>query len=436
VTANPEPDDYQEPQERTLRIEVPRPFTPLLGKKRYKGAHGGRGGCKSHFFAEQLIKWSIEEPPLRFVCVREIQKSLEQSVKRLLEDKIKSLDVGSLFRIMNNEIVTPGGGLIIFQGMQNHTAESIKSLEAYRGAWVEEAQTLSQTSLDLLRPTLRVEGSELWFSWNPRHATDPVDKFFRSGEPPPDSACVEVNYLDNPWLPDVLKAEADWDRRRDPDKYAHVWGGKYIKNSEARVFKNWRVEEFDTPSTASFLHGGDWGFATDPTVLLRMWQREPRVLMIDAERYGVGVEIDDTPDFFDGLLCGDACGAWPPAPVGHDRKVCERPEHGKAREWEVRADSARPETISYVKRHGYTRIVPANKGPNSVEEGVKFLKNYDIIIHPRCKRTIDEFTYYSYKVDKTTGVVLPILQDEKNHVIDSARYAVERLRKAKAGLVF
>ena len=177
-----------------------------------------------------------------------------------------------------------GSGIIIFQGMQNHTADSIKSLEGYDGAWVEEAQSLSQRSLDLLRPTIRKEGSELWFTWNPRYEKDPIDLFLRGGNPPSGSVIKRVNWSDNPWFPDVLRDEMEYDRRRDPEKFAHVWEGEYESLSEARVFKNWKVDEFESPKDAMFKFGADWGFAKDPTVLVRGWF-EGRTLYIDYEAY-------------------------------------------------------------------------------------------------------------------------------------------------------
>lgn len=400
----------------TLRIETPRVFLPLLKPARYKGAWGGRGSGKSHFFAEMLIERALMTPGLRAVCIREVQKSLEQSVKRLLEIKIGALGVGHLFGVQEFEIKTPGGGLLIFQGMQNHTADSIKSLEGYDIAWCEEAQSLSQRSLDLLRPTIRKPGSELWFSWNPRLAKDPVDDFLRCNKPetkargikPPDNAVVvKVNWSDNPWFPEDLLAEKDLDRSRDPDKYAHVWLGEYEKNSEARVFRNWKVDEFDTPAGATFYHGADWGFSIDPTVLVRCFI-DGRTLYVDREVYKVGCSIDATPALFDGL----------------------DPSNPKsARNWVIRADSARPETIDHLRRHDYPKITPARKGPNSVKDGVEFLKSYDIVVHPRCKHTIDELSLYSFKVDPKTLDVLPELEDKKNHVIDALRYAVEEVRR-------
>ena len=337
------------------------------------------------------------------VCVREIQRTLNQSVKKLIEQKIETLNVGAYFNVQDSRITSKHGGVIIFEGMQNHTADSIKSLENFGIAWVEEAQSLSQRSLDLLRPTIRADDSELWFSWNPNLATDPVDALLRGETPPPGAKVVKVNYRDNPWLPQVLRDELDYDQKRDPDKFAHVWLGEYQRNSEARVFRNWTIEDFDTDECATFRLGADWGFSVDPSVLVRCYING-RKLFVDHEAYMIGCEIDQLPDLFAGV-----------------------PDSER---WFITADSARPETISYMKKHGYPKINRAIKGPKSVEDGIEFLKSYDIVVHPRCVHLIDELTLYSYKTDPLTGEILPILADKNNHVIDSLRYACEGARKA------
>lgn len=338
---------------------------------------------------------------MRGACIREYQVTLEQSVKRLLDDKIKAYDLGREFRVLNTHIETPGNGIIIFKGMQSYNADSIKSLEGFSRAWVEEAQNFSQRSLDLLRPTIREPGSEIWFSWNPSTDKAPVDKFLRSVPPPPDSIVVRSSYRDNPLFPDVLRKEMEWDRARDPEKFAHVWLGEYERHAENRVFKNWVIEEFETQPDALFLMGGDWGFSIDPSVLVRCYVIGRR-LFIDYEAYRIGVEIDHLPDLFDQVP--------------------------GAREWVITADSARPETISYLQRHGFPKMVASIKGKDSVKEGVLFLQNYDIVVHPRCTHVIDELTMYAYKTDPLTGFVTPVLADKKNHCIDSLRYAVEKLR--------
>lgn len=214
----------------TLGIETAEVFEPLLDPRRYKGAHGGRGSGKSHFFAEMLVERAILEPGLRAVCIREVQKSLKESAKKLIEDKIQALNVGHLFDVQTTEIKTPGGGSILFQGMQDHTAETIKSLEGMDVAWVEEAQTLSEKSWRMLRPTIRKEGSEIWCSWNPRRRIDPVDQFFRGPQAANDNdiVCVAANWSDNPWFPEVLESERRRDEKNDPDGYNHVWDGGYV----------------------------------------------------------------------------------------------------------------------------------------------------------------------------------------------------------------
>jgi phage terminase large subunit len=415
---------------RTIDTSLARVFLPLEQTGRYIGAHGGRGSAKSHYFAEKLVRKCVRQRATHAVCIREVQKSLAQSAKRTIEGKILSLGVGHLFDVQKAEIKTPGGGLIIFQGMQNHTADSIKSLEGYDVAWVEEAQTLSQTSLRLLRPTLRKPGSELWFSWNPKNPTDPVDDFLRGNGPrkdgekweaPPRLRIVEANWQHNPWFHETeLPADKDYDFRRDRDMYAHVWGGEYEKNSQARVFKNWRVEHFEPPPTGTILYGGaDWGFSQDPTVGLICFI-VGRTLYFWREVWAIGCEIDRTPALFDQLDPTWTAG----------RRRAEPNWQSLGQRVPFISDSARPETISYMQRNGYSRMQAALKGPGSIEEGVEFLKQYDIVIHPDCKHVAQEFEHYSFKIDPHTDEITNVLDDKKNHTIDSARYAVENVRRA------
>lgn len=218
-----------------LQAEIPHVFAPLMQRMRYLGAWGGRASGKSHFFATKLIIRAIEQPGLRAVCVREVQKSLAQSVKQLIEDKIKALGVEEKFEVLESEIRTPGGGLIVFQGMSNHNASTIKSLEGMDIAWVEEAQALSQRSLDLLRPTIRSPDSEIWFSWNPENENDPVDRFLRGHSRPPNAIVIQANYTDNPFCSPAILEEAELDRR-DPDKWAHIWAGEYAKIVEGAYY--------------------------------------------------------------------------------------------------------------------------------------------------------------------------------------------------------
>ncbi len=228
---------------KALRIETPRKFLPLLKPSRYKGAYGGRGSGKSHFFAGLLIGDSLAEPGntgegLRSVCIREVQKDLSQSAKLLLQDKLIQYGLGEAdgFKVFRDVIETPKDGAIIFKGMQDYTADSIKSLERFKRAWWEEAQTASTTSLSLLRPTLRADGSELWFSWNPRRKQDPVDVMLRGAQLPTGATVVKANWSDNPWFPKVLEQERLDCLRDNAEQYDHIWDGGYVSVVEGAYY--------------------------------------------------------------------------------------------------------------------------------------------------------------------------------------------------------
>lgn len=366
---------------------------------RYRCAYGGRGSAKSMSFAIALVLKAAQKP-LRILCTREIQGSIKDSVKAEIELAIERSGLGWFYTVLETEIRGKNGSLFTFAGLR-HNATAIKSKAGIDIAWVEEADMVSQVSIDILDPTIRKPGSEIWFTWNPRFETDPVDVMFRT-DPPPGSIVRRVNWNDNPWFAETeLVRKLEWDRDRDPDKYAHVWLGEYSRNSEQRVFRNWRVEAFDTPREARFRFGADWGFAVDPTVLVRCYL-DSRTLYVDHCVSEVGCEIDKTPALFDRV-----------------------PD---SRKWPITADSARPETVSYMRRQAF-KIVSAIKGAGSIEDGVEFLKSFDIVVHPRCEPVIEELTLYSYKVDAQTGEVLPVLEDKHNNTIDALRYALEGLRK-------
>lgn len=347
----------------------------------------------------------MRDADMQFVCIREIQRSLKFSAKKLVETKIQSLGVSHLFDITLTEIRRIGGnGVMIFQGMQDHTADSIKSLEGFHRAWVEEAQNLSHRSLQLLRPTIREEGSEIWFSWNPDQPTDAVDSFLCSDEAPDGMILVHVNHDSNPFLPDTLHKEMEHDRKYNPDSFDHVWLGGYNKKTDAQIFAGkWMVDEFEPGADWDGpYHGLDFGFSNDPTAATKSWVHD-RTLYIEHEAGNVGLELDDTSEFMKTRIPG-----------------IER--HA------IRADNARPESISYLRRHGLPRTEAVKKGKGSVEDGIEHIKSYKrVVIHPRCEETAREFRLYSYKVDKRSGDILPTIVDEHNHYIDSIRYGLEPL---------
>lgn len=399
-----------------LELATPRWALPLLASARYKGAKGGRSSGKSHFFAELAVERMVTDPALRLVCIREVQRSLKFSAKSLIEKKIQEMGVSHLFTVLTTEIRRNGGtGVMIFEGMQDHTADSLKSLEGFAVAWCEEAQALSQRSLDLLLPTIRAEGSEIWFSWNPDQPTDPVDKLFAGllGDAVPvasgaatveGAVLVHVNYLDNPFCPQVSRDEAARMARVDPDAYGHTWLGLHNTRSDAKILNGkWIIDEFEPQADWDGpYHGADFGFAQDPNTLVRVWI-DGRRLMVEQEAYKVGQDTDDIPEH------------WKREVPGSEAFV-------------IRADSARPETISYLKRHGFPKIEGVPKWKGSVEDGIAHLRQYDkIVIHPRCVHAADEARHYSYKVDARTGDVLPVVVDKHNHIWDAVRYALNPL---------
>lgn len=394
----------------TLRILTPRVFEPLLYPSRYKGAYGGRGSGKSHHFAEKVIQAALTSPK-RIVCIREVQKSIKESVKRLLEDKIKTLEVGSYFQVLDREIRGINGSLIIFQGMQDHTAESIKSLEGYDIAWVEEAQSLSARSLRLLRPTIRKQSSELWFTWNPMSADDPIDAFLRGDNVPPDSKVVQANWSDNPWFPSELERERIFDLKYNSGTYDHVWEGAYLVNSDSQIFAGkYRIDDFEVLDTWDGPYqGGDLGFSQDPTAAIRCYIAND-VLYVSHEAYKTKLELDDTATFLKGRI----------------------PDFDL---YTTRWDNSRPESISYFKRHGLPRSEPVKKWTGSIEDGIQFLRSFrEIVIHTRCNELAREFRLYSYKVDPRTGDITTKIIDAYNHGIDALRYALVPMMKGKRQL--
>lgn len=385
-----------------IKDPIPPAFDFLSRRSRYKVAYGGRGSGKSWAMARRLLIDAAYEGPIRALCTREFQASIADSVHALLSDQVQQLGLDAFYEVKRDSIIGANGSVFLFAGLRRDP-KKVKSTEGIDIAWVEEADTISNESLDLLIPTIRKPGSEIWFTFNPDGPDDPVYKrFVIDGRD--DAIVTKVNHDSNPWFPDVLRREMEWDKAHDTDKWMHVWEGEPRRASNAQVFGGrWRVERFNTPSDAQFYHGADWGFAQDPTALVRAYVDDDK-LYIDRECYGVGVDIDDTPKMFDAIET--------------------------SRKWRIVADSARPETISYMRKNGF-QIVGAKKGKGSVQDGVEFIKSFDeIVIHPECKRMIDEMKMYSYKLDRLTGEPTPVLEDKHNHCIDALRYALEPVMKS------
>jgi len=382
-------------------------FEPFLEPHRYKVAVGGRAGMRSWTVARLLLLEGMKRKVF-ILCAREFQTSIKDSVLRLLEEQIDLMGLGDHYRVMRDSIVGDNGTEFIFKGL-HHNIYEIKSTEGIDYCWVEEAENVSNESWDVLLPTIRKHGSEVWLTYNPKDDDAPTHKRFYL-QRQPDEVLVETNYLDTQAFGALSKETfelAENDRKYDPDRYEWVWLGKPRRLSASRIFAGKiRQAVFSPPEDCRFFHGADWGFAQDPTVLVRSWI-DGRSLYVDHAEYGYGVEMQELPALFDRVTT--------------------------SRGWPIHADEARPETIAYMRREGFT-IDGAEKGKGSVEDGIEWLRSFDeIVVHERCGQFLDEARLYSYKVDSRTGEVLPIIVKAYDHGWDALRYAYVGLIKNNYG---
>lgn len=403
---------------------LPRAYDFLRERRaRYKCAYGGRGAGRSWSFAQALlIIGAFDRPGLRVLCAREHQKSIADSVHRLLRDQIERLGLTRLYDVTDASIEGPGGTLFLFAGLR-HNIENIKSMEGIDIVWIEEAERVSENSWRTLVPTIRKADSEIWVTFNPNQEADPTYQRLVL-HPPADAIVVKTSWRDNVYFPDTLRVEMAHDWAVDPEMAAHVWEGECRQYNDAQVLSGkWRVEAF-TPVTAGSqawdgpYFGADWGYARDPTALSRVWLAPGSVpgmqrLMIEHEACAVGVDMDELPDLFDSVP--------------------------GSRDYVIRADAARPETNNHMRNNGF-QVESAPKWQGSVEDGVGWLRSCEeIVIHPRCERAAKEALLWSYKLDPQTEDVLPILKKGHDHLFDSIRYGcapmIRNLGSARAGLI-
>lgn len=387
------------------KIKFPTWAKDLFRPNRYKVLYGGRGSGKSYAVADALLLAGYHRP-CRILCAREFQNSLSESVLFLLAERIAALGLESFYEVQRETILGKNGTSFIFKGVRNNV-QSIKSMAGITHLWLEEAQTVSKSSWDVLIPTIREPGSEIWVTFNPYRRDDPTYAMFVN-EPPDGAFVKKVNWRDNPHWPETLEVERKRLLAKDPNLYAHVYEGECLEITEAQVFNGcFEVAEFEpTKHWDGPYIGVDWGFSQDPTAAVKLWVHD-RKLYVEHELYRPRLELDDT---------APALLATIPDIATHA----------------VRCDNARPESISYIKRNGIPRAIACEKGKGSVEDGVSFIKSFDrVIIHPRCPNTFNEFRLYSYKVDRLSGDILPVLLDENNHAIDAIRYALEPIMKSR-----
>lgn len=398
---------------KTERVEMPQALIPLFTQKRgdlrWRVLRGGRGSGKSFTAAMMAAIWGAVEP-LRILCTREYQNTIKESfhaeLKRAIEASAwlsSEYDVGiDYLRHKTN------GTEFIFKGLR-HDINGIKSMAAIDLAIVEEAETVPNASWIDFLPTIRAAKSEFWIIYNPKSRESWVARKFDGDKNPPRSCIVDINYNENPFFPSVL----DEMRRDDLETmehalYRHIWEGAYYEQSEAQVFAGrYEAREFEPGGAWNGPYFGlDFGFSQDPTAGVKAWISDG-LLYIENDVSVVGLELDDTAQ--------EVIEALP-----------------DAKRHAIRADNARPESISYLKRQGLPRIVACEKGKGSVEDGIQFIKSFkNVIIHPRCSATLKEFALYSYKTDRQSGDILPDLLDKNNHCIDALRYALEPIMKKK-----
>lgn len=403
----------------TASIALPPKLIPVFAPNnmRYRTSWGGRGSGKTRTFAlmTAIKGYMFAEMGLSgaILCGREFMNSLADSSMEEIKQAIRSVPwLESYYDIGENYIRTRNKRVFyLFCGLRQNL-ESLKSKARILLCWIDEAETVSEMAYRKLLPTVReqvqlpsgdIYMSEIWVTFNPEKRDSPTSVRFRH-EKILDSDGVqigvgsEMNYMDNPWFPEVLEIERKRDKKNLEDAvYRWIWEGAYLEQSEAQVFKNkYIIEKFKAnPKTWDGPYIGlDFGFAQDPTACVKVWIHEDRIY-IEYEAGGVGMELDDTVPIL-------------------EKKI---PDIAK---YPVYADNARPESISHLRKKGLRRIVGVEKGKGSVEDGIAFIKSFEkVVIHPRCTNTIQEFRDYSYKKDRLTDEILPVLIDKDNHYIDA-----------------
>jgi len=384
-----------------MRVQFPKSVEPFFQPFRYKVLYGGRGAGRSWNIARALLLMASNQK-LRILCTREYQKSIKDSVLRLLQDQVEALGLADDFEITRNEVRHRNESLFIFDGLATNPTK-IKSMEGIDICWVEEAERVSQESWDILIPTIRKEGSEIWVSFNPNKETDPTYQMF-AVNPPPDSYIRHTTWEDNPWFPVPLRLEKDNLYRNDPARARHIWGGACRRDTEAQVLiGKWIISDFEPGDNWDGPYfGADFGFAEDPSAGVKFYIHQNK-MYIEEEVCGYGVEVDDLAVFFNQI-----------------NGFKEGPSFG---------DCSRPETISHLRRKGFN-ISSAKKWAGSVQDGINWLRSLDgIIISPSCKNAIKEAEEWSFKVDRLTNQVKPDLKPGFDHIWDAVRYGANGLIK-------
>lgn len=392
-----------------MDLEIPSKLIPAfqnLKTNQYDAIvwKGGRGGAKSQaLVAIGILESYIDDGVI--LCCREIQKSIDDSLYSALVSGINDRGLNHQFKILNNEITNlVTGAKFIFAGLKSNIT-SIKSINKLRVVLVDEAENVTQHSWDVLRPTPRYGKTRLYVVFNPRFETDSTWQEFVVKQDER-TLVTTINWQDNPWFPVSLNNQRMRDMRGDAGRYQWIWGGDFLKLSDASILgKKLRSEHFEIDeSFGDPLIGVDWGFSNDPTAVIEAYVKE-RTLYITNAAHKVSLELDDT-------------AAWLCRHVPNIKKFTSR------------ADCSRPETISKVRRDNGNPIAlmkACKKWSGSVEDGVTTLQSFDaIVVHPDADACYAELTAYSYKKDKFDEPTV-VIEDKDNHYADALRYAIEPL---------
>jgi phage terminase large subunit len=391
------------PADPPERPNLPPAYQGLWLPSRHKFAFGGRDSAKSWSFGGALV-WEAHDHYERVLCTREYQSSIKHSVHQLLKVQIYKMGLLRHFDITDKSIIGKAHrSEFIFKGIHEDPDE-IKSTEGVTKAWLEEAEKTTYDSLNILTKTIRRPGSEIWATWNPEQENSPIDKLARKSTPP-NTLLLPVSWRDNPYHSPEMEAQRLYDLQYDTDNYEWIWEGGYRKISAANIFsRKVTIEEFEAPQGTRFFYGADWGFAKDPTVLMRCYIND-NCLYIDYEAYGYEIDLEAIPALFDTVP--------------------------GSRKWPIKADNSQPQTINFVARKGFN-ISGAAKWKGSVEDGVNHLLGFRrIFIHKRCPKIAQEARNHSYKIDPRQldanghPVVLPEIVDDWNHGWDSVRYSLD-----------
>lgn len=379
-----------------MEILIPVEFKRLFDNDwREAAVYGGRYSLKSHTVARILLI-RARQKKIRVACFREFQNSIAESSHQLLKDLINQYELKD-FEVTQNSIINKiNGSDFIFKGLHNNE-QSIKSTEGIDIAWVEEAQTVSNTSLEVLTPTVRKPGSQLIYTYNRLLEDDPVhNRLVLEGRP--NTLIINVNYdiaLKYKMMPEVIRLEMEDDRERRPALYKHKWLGE-PSSSERKIYKDWNIID-ELPHEARLeRYGLDFGYSNDPTAIVAIYKYNGGFIL-DEITYQKGLSNKQIADILQNI----------------DRAL-------------VIADSAEPKSIDEIRSYGIN-ILPCVKGKDSINQGIQYVQDQRISVTKRSSNLIQEYNRYLWQVDKLDKII-NVPESGFDHAMDAIRYGMDAMK--------